>query len=120
MGFSVVRNRITLTKGDSAEITLTIRDRVKGETFVPGPHDQLTFTVKRGFFGGKPAIVKTLDHGIIRNDDSCVLVLVPSDTENLPFGVYRYDVELVLENGYTDTVIPPSPFILTREVTTHG
>lgn len=27
MGFSVIRNRISITRGDSAQITLTIRDR---------------------------------------------------------------------------------------------
>lgn len=120
MGFSVIRNRISITRGDSAQITLTIRDRVTGGLFVPGPDDRLTFTVKRELSDENPLIVKTLDNGIVRREQDCLLLLVPEDTARLPFGAYRYDVELVLASGYTDTVIPPSPFIVTGEVTAHG
>ncbi|MFR9126708.1 MAG: hypothetical protein ACLVLA_03165 [Acidaminococcus intestini] len=35
-------------------------------------------------------------------------------------GRYIYDVELVRENGYTDTLIPPRPFFLERGVTDDG
>ena len=120
MGFSVIRNRISITRGDSAQITLSIRDRVTGQPFVPGPDDRLTFTVKRELSDGAPLVVKTLDNGIVRREQECILLLVPEDTARLPFGTYRYDVELVLASGYTDTVIPPSPFLVTGEVTAHG
>lgn len=120
MGFSVIRNRISITRGDSAQITLTIRDRVTGQPFVPGPDDRLTFTVKRELSDEAPVVVKTLDNGIVRREQECILLLMPEDTARLPFGTYRYDVELVLASGYTDTVIPPSPFLVTGEVTAHG
>ncbi len=120
MGFSVIRNRISITRGDSAQITLTIRDRVTSRPFVPGPDDRLTFTVKRELSDEVPLVVKTLDNGIIRQKTDCLLFLLPEDTASLPFWTYRYDVELVLASGYTDTVIPPSPFIVTGEVTAHG
>jgi hypothetical protein len=120
MGFSVIRNRISITRGDSAQITLTIRDRVTGRPFVPGTDDRLTFTVKRELSDEIPLVVKTLDNGIVRREQDCLLVLAPEDTAQIPFGTYRYDVELVLASGYTDTVIPPSPFIVTGEVTAHG
>ena len=120
MGFSVIRNRISITRGDSAQIMLTIRDRVTGRLFVPGPDDRLTFTVKRELSDEIPLVVKTLDNGIMRREQDCLLVLAPEDTAQIPFGTYRYDVELVLASGYTDTVIPPSPFIVTGEVTVHG
>lgn len=120
MGFSVIRNRISITRGDSAQITLTIRDRVTGKPFVPGADDRLTFTVKRAVTDKEVLITKTLDNGIIRQESDCLLLLLPEDTAPLPFGAYRYDVELVLVSGYTDTVIPPSPFIVTGEVTVHG
>ena len=120
MGFSVIRNRISITRGDSAQITLTIRDRVTGKPFVPGADDRLTFTVKRAVTDKEVLITKTLDNGIIRQESDCLLLLLPEDTASLPFGAYRYDVELVLVSGYTDTVIPPSPFIVTGEVTARG
>ena len=108
MGFSVIRNRLFLTRGDSAEITLIIRDRVTGAIF------------KRELSDEKTVIEKHLDRGILRRENDCVLILIPEDTAQLPFGTYWYDVELVLDSGYTDTIIPPSPFIITGEVTTHG
>lgn len=120
MGFSVIRNRISITRGDSAQITLTIRNRVTGGLFVPGPDDRLTFAVKRDLSDESPLVVKTLDNGIVRREQDCLLLLAPEDTARLSFGTYRYDVELVLVSGYTDTVIPPSPFIVTGEVTAHG
>lgn len=120
MGFSVIRNRISITRGDSAQITLTIRDRVTGKPFVPGADDRLTFTVKRAVTDKEVLIIKTLDNGIIRQESDCLLLLLPEDTAVLPFGTYRYDVELVLVSGYTDTVIPPSLFIVTGEVTARG
>lgn len=120
MGFSVIRNRISITRGDSAQITLTIRDRVTGKLFVPGPDDRLTFTVKRELSDEAPLVVKTLENGIVCREQECLLLLVPEDTAQLPFGAYRYDVELVLASGYTDTVIPPSLFLVTGEVTAHG
>lgn len=120
MSFSVIRNRISITRGDSAQITLTIRDRVTGKLFVPGPDDRLTFTVKRELSDEAPLVVKTLENGIVCREQECLLLLVPEDTAQLPFGAYRYDVELVLASGYTDTVIPPSLFLVTGEVTAHG
>ena len=120
MGFSVIRNRISITRGDSAEIRMSIRDRVTGKPFIPGPDDRLTFTVKQELSDEAPVVVKTLDNGIVRREQECLLLLVPEDTARLPFGAYWYDVELVLASGYTDTVIPPSPFLVTGEVTVHG
>lgn len=120
MGFSVIRNRISITRGDSAEIRMSIRDRVTGKPFIPGPDERLTFTVKRELSDEAPVVVKTLDNGIVRREQECLLLLVPEDTARLPFGAYWYDVELVLASGYTDTVIPPSPFLVTGEVTVHG
>jgi hypothetical protein len=109
-----------LTRGDSAEITLIIRDRMTGAIFILGPDDQLTFAVKRELSDEKPVIVKNPDSGILRRENDCVLILIPEDTAQLPFGTYWYDVELVPDSGYTDTIIPHSPFIITGEVTTHG
>ena len=115
MSFSVVQNRIRLVRGDSAEIRLVICDRMTGEPFIPGKHDELTFTLKQ-----KPVLTKTLEQGIRQEGAECFLVFWPDDTRSLPCGRYIYDVELVRENGYTDTLIPPRPFFLERGVTDDG
>jgi len=80
MSFFVVKNRIHLTRGDSAEFDLTIRDRVTGSVFIPGDGDRLTFTLKRFITDKDPVLTKTLGQGIRQEQDSCVLVFLPEDT----------------------------------------
>lgn len=119
MGFSIFGNRIILTRGDSAELVLTITNPQTGEPFVPGDDDEVYFTVKKSIRDKTPVIQKTLDHGIVRHEDSISILLDPADTADLSYGIYKYDVELVTASGYTDTVVPPGLFIITEEVTTH-
>lgn len=120
VSFSVVQNRIRMVRGDSAEIRLIIRDRVTGEPFTLGERDELTFTLKQNLTDEKTVLTKTLGQGIRREGAECFLVFWPDDTRRLPCGRYVYDVELVRENGYTDTLIPPRPFFLERGVTDDG
>ena len=120
MSFSVVQNRIRLVRGDSAEIRLVICDRVTGEPFIPGKHDELAFTLKRCLTDEKPVLTKSLGQGLRREGTECFLDFWPDDTRRLSCGRYVYDVELVRENGYTDTLIPPRPFFLERGVTDDG
>lgn len=119
MGFSIFGNRIILTRGDSAEIVLTITNPQTGEPFVPGDEDQVYFTVKKAIHDRDSVIQKTLGHGIVRHEDSISILLDPADTADLSYGIYKYDVEVVTVTGYTDTVVPPGLFIVTEEVTTH-
>lgn len=119
MGFSIFGSRIILTRGDSVELVLTITNPQTGEPFVPGGEDQVYFTVKKTIHDREPVIQKTLDHGIVRNEDSISILLDSADTADLSYGIYKYDVELVTVSGYTDTVVPPGLFIVTEEVTTH-
>ena len=114
MSFFVVKNRIHLTRGDSAEFDLTIRDRVTGSVFIPGDGDRLTFTLKRFITDKDPVLTKTLGQGIRQEQDSCVLVFLPEDTR------YIYEVKLVRGTGYTDTIIPARDFFLERSVTERG
>lgn len=120
MSFFVILNRIHLTRGDSAEIILTIRNRVTGNAFIVGEGDRLTFTLKRFITDKTPVLEKTTGQGIRRETDCCVLVFYPEDTQQLPCGRYIYDIELVRKNGFTDTIIPARDFFLERDVTKHG
>ena len=45
-----------------------------------------------------------------------ILELRPGDTKDLPFGTYKYDVELVMADGTTDTIIENETLILSPEV----
>lgn len=118
MGYYVVGNNISITRGDSAVIALEITD-TSGRAYIISDGDQLTMTVKASIDDVVPVIVKTLDHGIVRGNDAVEIHIDPQDTACLRYGDYIYDVELVMADGYTDTVIPPSQLTITGEVTTH-
>ena len=45
------------------------------------------------------------------------IVLTPSDTNDLPYGKYVYDLQLNRANGYVETIITPSTLIIGEEVT---
>ena len=62
MGYYVVGNNISITRGDSAVIALEITDK-DGAPYIIADGDQLTMTVKASIDDVVPVIVKTLDHG---------------------------------------------------------
>ena len=120
MSFFVVKNRIHLTRGDSAEFDLTIRARVMGSVFLLGEGDRLTFALKRFITDKETVLTKTLGQGIRQEQSQCVLVFLPEDTRHLSCGRYIYEVKLVRQNGYTDTIIPARDFFLERSVMERG
>lgn len=77
-------NNIKITRGDSAELTIALKD-AEGETY-DYSEDVVKFGVKRSAFDTSCVIEKTVT-------DSKV-VLTPADTETLEFGDYLYDVEV--------------------------
>ena len=42
--------------------------------------------------------------------------ILPDDTKNLDYGVYKYDVQIITESNDVFTVIGPSDFVLLGEV----
>lgn len=120
MSFFVLRNRIHLTRGDSAEINLTIRDRVTGSVFILSDGDRLIFTLKRFITDKEPVLTKSLGQGIRQEQKQYVLQFRPEDTQSLACGRYVYDMKLMRKNGYTDTIIPARDFFLERSVMGHG
>lgn len=119
MSFFVVKNRIHLTRGDSAEFDLTIRDRVTGSAFILNDGDRLTFTLKRFITDKEPVLTKSLGQGIRQEQERYVLQFRPEDTQLLSCGRYVYEIKLMRKNGYTDTFIPARDFFLERSVMGH-
>lgn len=75
------------------------------------PGDTLLFTVKKNTKTDEILIQKSGKH----------IELLPDDTEGLKYGKYAYDVELTYASGFRDTVILPTEFKITEEVTfPHG
>lgn len=104
-------NRFEIVRGDSADfhIYLPIKDdegQIIGE-YLLEEGDTLLFTVKKN--------TKT-DEVIFQKSGQDVSIN-PEDTEGLPYGKYVYDAELTYASGFVDTVILPTEFKITDEVT---
>lgn len=100
-----------IVRGDSADfdIYLPILDD-KGEIigeYTLQEGDTLLFTVKKNTRTTDILIQKSGQH----------ISLEPTDTKDLSYGNYVYDAELTYASGFVDTVILPSPFVITEEVT---
>ena len=106
--FRIVNNVISLTRGDTARFNIILKD-TNGGFYTPITGDILTMTVKQ-------SISDTTEVFQIDAVDSEFTIL-PEHTSNLSFGTYFYDIQLTLDNGDINTVIPISQFKVEEEVT---
>lgn len=61
---------------------------------------------------------KNLEDVEIDSNGYCHVVFKPEDTETLEYGIYFFDIEVTLKNGYRKTKL--ESFALTQETSTHG
>lgn len=108
--YRVVNNNISIIRGDSATITLSVTD-ANGDPYVILPTDSVTMMVRQTP-NSEVVMSKTFT--------DATLSIAPADTSSLPCGNYVYDVQLVHEDGWTDTIIPVHQFIVLPEVTYGG
>lgn len=108
--YRVVNNNISIIRGDSATITLSVTD-ANGEPYVILPTDSVTMMVRQTPTS-EVVMSKTFTDGTLN--------IAPADTSSLPCGNYVYDVQLVHEDGWTDTIIPVHQFVVLPEVTYGG
>ena len=108
--YRVVNNNISIIRGDSATITLTVTD-ANGDPYVILPTDSVTMMVRQTP-NSEVVMSKTFT--------DATLNIAPADTSSLPCGNYVYDVQLVHADGWTDTIIPVHQFIVLPEVTYGG
>ena len=98
-------NNITLTRGDTAILTLTVKKNGSDYDF----SDDLTqFTVKRNTVTSDIVFQKTFTGTSIQID--------PSDTKDLYYTDLKYDVQLITPDNEVYTVITPHDFIVAEEV----
>ena len=97
---TVVNNTITLVRGDTVEIPVTIRTR-DGDAYVPSEGDVIRFALKESYDSDSVLIKKVL------SNDDLILRLESCETKGLPARKkpYVYDVQLATVNGYVDTFI---------------
>lgn len=108
----IVNNQITLTKGDSAILNLTIYFPNMEEQYELMDGDIVTFSItdKTQCFGESKIVVK-------KDFKQNEIQLKPIDTKYLSCGKYEYDVQLTFKNGDVNTIIGPELFYLTTEIT---
>lgn len=113
----VTNNDIQLTRGDSADLLLTISNTITGDGYTPVSGDVVRLTIRRSTHSDDAVIemAQTLSEG-----DEITFSFAPEDTQTLDYGTYVYDIELTTTNGSVYTIITPSKFRLTEEVTFHG
>ena len=109
MSFKVRGNTIFLTRGDTFKAHLTICNP-DGTLYTPSEGDTVRFALKENIDDPECLIYKDIPI------DTMVLTLDPSDTKNMEYGNYIYDIQLTKANGDVDTFITASKLKLTYEV----
>lgn len=100
---------ITMTRGDTARISVFINDE-SGESYNPGVGDKIRFAMKKSYKDASPLVL--IDIPI----DTMELVIEPENTKSLEFGTYYYDIELTTADGTVDTFIYKAKIKIDEEV----
>lgn len=98
-------NDITITRGDSALIKLTM-DNSDGTPFQPGPNDHVEFQCCQG---SKILFQKDVKQGVV--------TVVPTDTNKLEYGTYSYRIIVNQSDGKQLSAVNGAKFIVEEEVT---
>lgn len=106
-------NRIELTRGDTMILEVTLQDET-GQPYEPTESDKVYFRLKRNATAKDMFVVKEIPI------DTMILKLDAADTQNLKFGTYVYEIELVTSNDYHFTAIANEEFVISEELENHG
>lgn len=102
---TISNNQIRLTRGDTAVLHVDI---INDDTpYELQPEDDVTFTMRR----------TTTDPDILIQKHGNPIIIEPVDTKDLKFGNYVYDIQVTFSTGIVDTIVPPTSFTITEEVT---
>ena len=109
MSYSVKKNTIYLTRGDTFRATIALKD-AEGEIYTPQPDETIRFAMKKHYEDATPLLLIQVPY------DTLELVILPQDTKTLAFGEYVWDMQITRSNGDIDTFITKAQLILTEEV----
>ena len=109
MSYSVKKNTIYLTRGDTFRATIALKD-AEGEIYTPNPDETIRFAMKKNYEDAEPLLLISVPY------DTLELVILPNDTKELPFGSYVWDMQITRSNGDIDTFITKATLVLTEEV----
>lgn len=108
MSYTVSGNTITMTRGDTVKITVSLKYKGTGQTYTPQEGDEISFTAINS---GKREITLTKTVPT----DTMMLSIAPADTKQLPFGLYMYDMQIKFANGDIDTFITDGALYINEE-----
>lgn len=106
-------NILEVTRGDSLSFRVSLKKDNEVIPFEEG--DMVYFTVKKSTSTTKKALQKVVAE--FNEDGIAEFELESSDTGSLPVGTYVYDVQYTDRYGKVATIIKPSCFRITKEVT---
>lgn len=109
MSYSVRGTTITLTRGDTCAVKVTILN-ADGSEYEMRDGDSVRFAMKENYNDNEPLLLKDIP------TDTMTLVLEPEDTKELSFGRYVYDIQLTTAGGTVATFITKATLKLTEEV----
>lgn len=104
---------ITLTRADTAYIDVIALKNADGTDYTYEDGDAVWFRLK-----GVSLLEKQL--GIDFENNKSTLTLLPNDTVNIPFGIYKYEMELVTAIGEHFTFIADKHFTISEELEAHN
>lgn len=110
--FDIKNNAIFLTRGDSAYITIDIKD-ASGDSYILNDGDVIKVQVRTAPNNGELLFQGTIEE--INGEH--VWHILPIDTFHAEVTTYWYDAQICLANGDVFTFIPASKFKLLDEVT---
>lgn len=100
---------VKLTRGDSAELCVDLKN-LDGTPYTLTENDALVLTIK---------VDANVSEALLEleADENGSFTFIPSDTEDMAYGTYKYDIQLTTPQGEVYTVIPVSTFTILEEVT---
>lgn len=106
---------IKMPRGDIRNIKFNITN--KEGTTITTDFDEIYITFKRGFYDNEALFQKKLtDETIIKDENNYYHFTIESeDTDNLDYGDYVFDIELVINDLVKQTIV--GNLTLTNEVT---
>ena len=125
MSVKITDNKITMTRGDTLRVAVSMTRN--GEPYTPVSGDAVRFAMKnkrmttggKEYYDDEPILIKPIPIATM------VLELESDDTKQFDFGTYCYDIQITFADGTVDTFIEPQldssrnpipNFILTPEV----
>lgn len=94
-----MKNIFSMVRGDTQAFEIEIL-----ENDTPVTVDSIYFTVKNDAITDEVLFQKKLNDGITLTDNIYNIIIDPSDTDNLDYGKYAYDIEII-KNSVKKTIV---------------